>query len=237
MSMHEDIGGDCAAYVLGALPVAEAEALREHMETCASCRAEVARLRAVSEALARGVPLRTAPSDLRRRVLAAVESESALLAAAAGTPRPAPARRRALLARPVAALAGAAALGLGLALGALVIAPDATSTRVIGANVAAPAAWHAGRAPSAVLRETGTNGELVLQGLPAAPAGRIYEVWVERGGRPLPTDALFNATAAGDATVAVPGGLRGAGAVLVTAERLGGARVPTMAPLVRASLG
>ena len=39
------------------------------------------------------------------------------------------------------------------------------------------------------------------------------------------------------ATVAVPGSLRGASAVLVTAERLGGARVPTMTPLITATLG
>ena len=71
---------------------------------------------------------------------------------------------------------------------------------------------------------------------PAAPRGKIYEVWVERAGKPLPTDALFDATSAGTATVAVPGSLRGASAVLVTAERLGGARAPTMAPLIAAPL-
>ena len=41
----------------------------------------------------------------------------------------------------------------------------------------------------------------------------------------------------GRATVAVPRSLRGASAVLVTAERLGGARVPTMAPLITARAG
>jgi hypothetical protein len=73
--------------------------------------------------------------------------------------------------------------------------------------------------------------------MPAAPRGKIYEVWVLRGKHAEPTDALFNANAAGDATVAVPSRLRGAAAVLVTAERLGGARVPTMQPLISAPLG
>jgi hypothetical protein len=50
-----------------------------------------------------------------------------------------------------------------------------------------------------------------------------------------PTPVLFNATAAGAATVAVPD-LRGASAVLVTAERLGGSNTPTMKPLVQARL-
>jgi hypothetical protein len=73
--------------------------------------------------------------------------------------------------------------------------------------------------------------------MPAAPQGKIYEVWVARGRRLLPTDALFNASSAGTATVAVPLSLHGASAVLVTAERLGGARVPTMTPLITARLG
>jgi len=224
MSAHEQLRDDCAAYVLGALEPAEAAALQAHLETCAECRAEVERLGAVAEALATGVPQHTAPPELRRRVLDAV----------APPPRPARVRRR----RPVFALAGAVALGLGLVLGALVLAPaSTTSTHVISASVAPAAAWHAPAAPKASLRETGSSGQLVVRGLPPAPAGHIYEVWVLRRGRPQPTDALFNATSRGDATVAVPGSLRGAEAVLVTAERLGGAGVPTMAPLIRASLG
>jgi len=75
----------------------------------------------------------------------------------------------------------------------------------------------------------------VLSGLPPAPRARIYEVWIERDGRAQPTSALFNATSAGTATVAVPD-LAGASAVLVTAERLGGASTPTMKPLVVATL-
>ncbi|MGH2851762.1 MAG: anti-sigma factor [Solirubrobacteraceae bacterium] len=73
--------------------------------------------------------------------------------------------------------------------------------------------------------------------MPPAPAGKIYEVWVERRSTAMPTDALFDANAAGGATVAVPGNLHGAQAVLVTAERSGGARVPTMTPLIDAPLG
>jgi anti-sigma factor RsiW len=86
-----------------------------------------------------------------------------------------------------------------------------------------------------VLRESGTQGVLVLTNLPPAPRNRIYEVWVRRGGRARPTSVLFDATSAGRATVAVPD-LTGASAVMVTAERLGGASVPTMAPLIVAVL-
>ena len=91
--------------------------------------------------------------------------------------------------------------------------------------------------PLASLHESGNHAVLVVSHMPAAPPGKIYEVWVLRGGRPVPTDALFNASSAGDATVAVPSSLHGISAVLVTAERLGGAKVPTMKPLIAAPLG
>jgi hypothetical protein len=76
----------------------------------------------------------------------------------------------------------------------------------------------------------------VVTRLPAAPAGKVYELWIERDGVANPTSVLFEPTSSGAATVDVPGDLNGASAVLVTAERLGGAKVPTMAPLIDAQL-
>jgi hypothetical protein len=235
MTEHDDrFGDDCGAYVLGALEEHEAEALREHMASCVRCRDEVDRLAAVAGVLGLGVPTLAAPPELRSRVLDTVRAEAALFEAASA-PRTAASRPRRFRAlRPLGGLAGVA-LALGVALGALVIAPGGSGTRVVTASVAPAASWHAARAPLALLRETGTQGELVLTHLPAAPAGRIYEVWIRHGRTAKPTSALFDATAAGTATVAVAD-LRGANAVMVTAERLGGASVPTMAPLLVAKL-
>jgi hypothetical protein len=238
MRSHEEFSEDVAPYVLGALDEDESVALRAHLDDCASCRHEVARLGAVAEALGRGVPPVAAPAELRRRVLDVVEAEAELFASA-GRPSAAPRRRLrpGLLRRPVLGFA-VAALALGLVLGALVIAPGAgTTSRVISAAVAPASRWGAAHAPVASLHESGSTAELVVSGMPAAPQGKIYEVWVARGRRLLPTDALFNASSAGTATVAVPLSLHGASAVLVTAERLGGARVPTMTPLITARLG
>ncbi len=219
---------DCAAYVLGALDADEAAEMRVHLESCGACRAEAARLGVVSEALRRAVPAREAPPELRGRIFDALGAES---------PRT-PARRPLWPRfRPVAAFGAALALGAGLLVGALVIASPSPSTRTVTATVAPASAWRSDHAPTATLRTTGNSGVLVMRGLPAPPRGRIYEVWVERAGTPRPTDALFDASSAGTATVAVPGSLRGATAVLVTAERLGGARAPTMSPLIAATLG
>jgi anti-sigma factor RsiW len=234
MSEHDRFRDDCGAYVLGALEEREAEALRAHLESCIVCRDDVDRLTAVAQVLGLGVPQLAAPPELRSRVLDAVRLEAAPYEPAPA--RPLASRRR----RPVAALPwfgglAGAALALGAVLGALVIAPGAPATRIVSASVAPAARWHAPRAPVASLRETGTQGELVVSDLPPAPSGRIYEVWVRRGGRAQATAVLFDATSAGTATVAVPD-LSGASAVMVTAERLGGARAPTMAPLILAQL-
>jgi len=233
MSEHDRFRDDCGAYVLGALEQREAAELREHLDSCIGCRDEVERLAAVAEVLGLGVPALAAPAELRARVLDTVRSEAALFEAA--RPQPAVARRWRLGAlRPIGALA-LGAVALGITVGALVIAPGTTATRVVSATVAPASRWHGGRAPTASLRESGTQGELVLTNLPPAPRNRIYEVWVRRGGRARATSVLFDATAAGRATVAVPD-LAGASAVMVTAEPLGGVSAPTTAPLIVALL-
>lgn len=238
MPMHEDFSEDLAAYALGALSDEEATVLRAHLEDCGRCRREVARLAAVTEMLGRGVPPVAAPPELRRRVLDVVEAEASLFDAAT-KPAPRAPRSRRFSLRPAYGLAAGAALALGIVLGALVIAPGSGSppSRVIAASVAPAARWGAGRAPLAALHEHGGSAQLVVSRMPAAPPGKVYEVWVERGKRLLPTDALFNPRANGHATVAVPLSLSGASAVLVTAEAAGGAQVPSMAPLITALLG
>jgi len=233
VSEHDRFHDDCGAYVLGALEQHEAAALREHLESCVPCRDEVERLTAVAGVLGLGVPTLAAPAELRARVLDTVRTEAALFAAAGAAPTASARRWRAAL-RPLAGLAGAA-LVLGIVLGALVIAPGGGGTRVVAASVAPAARWHAARTPVATLRVSGTTGELVVSHLPAPPRGRIYELWIRRDGRVLPTASLFDATTAGSATVAVAD-LAGASAVMVTAERLGGAKAPTSAPLIVAQL-
>ena len=69
--------------------------------------------------------------------------------------------------------------------------------------------------------------------LPQLPAGRIYQMWVQRGGaQPVPTGTLFGVTSSGSASVGVPGSLSGVSAVMVTQEPSGGSPAPTTAPLI-----
>ena len=97
-----------------------------------------------------------------------------------------------------------------------------SSTRVIQAS-----------SGTAELRVAGGRGDLIVHRLPQLPAGRIYEMWVQRGSaQPVPTGTLFGVTSSGTASVGVPGSLSGVSAVLVTQEPAGGTPAPTSAPVI-----
>jgi anti-sigma-K factor RskA len=227
-----DCGADAAAYVLGALEDREAELFRHHMADCVVCRDEVATLQAVADALPLAAPPVGVPRDLKRSVMTAVRAE----------PRGAPARSRqrdwrSSLTRPAwarPALAGGAVLAAACLafVGIEIAGSGSTSPRVVQASVAGPA-----QSAAAFVRLQDGRGELVLARMPAAPSGRIYEVWLKRDGHAVrPTSALFNVTSAGTAAVDVPGNLRNVDQVLVTAEPLGGSSVPTSTPVIVARL-
>jgi hypothetical protein len=224
-------GHNAAPYVLGALP--DAEDYREHLGGCPLCRADVAELALVVNALPASVPAVQAPENLRRRVLAAVRSEADLLRAATepavAVPRSPGRPAWGLRTRFAGALAAAAIVALA---GVIVLdhGPSAHE-RVTAAQIAAsiPGAH-------ASLRQISGHGELVVSGMPQPRSGRIYEVWLQRDGMTQPTDALFGVSSRGSATVAVPAGLVGAKELLVTSEPDGGSSSPTGAPLIRIAL-
>jgi anti-sigma factor RsiW len=224
-----DCGGDVAAYALGALDRAEAEAFREHLETCIVCRDELATFQRVVDILPMAAAQHPAPRRLRRRVLDAVEREPR--AQLSGQPQ---ARRRPRLAgfsvsQPAFVL-GAVVAVVVFAVGGIVLGSSGTAkTRVYAAQVTGPG--------SAEVKVTGGQAELIVHHFSPPPAGQIYEVWLGRPNRPpAPTSALFSVTAKGDGDVGVPGNLHGVNRVLVTPEPAGGTRVPTHPAVILASL-
>jgi anti-sigma-K factor RskA len=220
---------DAAPYVLGAL--ADPEAYREHLATCPTCHAEVAKLQPVVDTLPTTVAPEVAPEALRQRVLATVRSEAELLRAAGHQadelPKPASrgrSRRRSLTAWVAIATSVAVALAVALDVG------SSQRQRVTSAQIAV----HGARAS---LRQIGDRSELVVSGMPQPPLGKIYEVWLNRGAAsPQPTNALFGVTSQGGGSVDVPDSLRGVKEVLVTSEPLGGSSRPTSPPLIRVTL-
>lgn len=225
---HSARSDDAAAYVLGALEGHEAAEFSAHVKSCPLCAAEVERLSAAAAVLPLAAPQLTAPAQLKRRVLTDATRERRARRQAGGY-RPRRLRMR-------FELIGAGGLAAGLAIGALLLAPGGPGTSVIRAKVAGTSAWHSTLRPVAWVDRSGNDAELVVDDLPEAPAGKVYELWIERAGKPHPTDALFEPTSGGHAEAGVPGGVRGATAILVTAEPRGGSSVPTMSPLIDASL-
>lgn len=227
MADNRDCGADAAAYALGALEPAEADAFRAHMASCAVCQDEVAAFQQATNALAVSPRQYRASRRLRRRIVRAARAE----------PRPdafeAPSRRawpRVHAPRPALAGSLAALAAAGIVAAVTVPGSGPAGTRTIHASVQ-------GVAGSAQLRVTGAHAELVVSHLSPPPVGHIYEVWLKRPGiAPQPTSALFSVTSQGAGDVAVPGNLHGVSAVLITPEPDGGSLRPTHAPVIVAQL-
>jgi anti-sigma-K factor RskA len=222
--------GNAAPYVLGALTDDEVTDFLTHMESCSICRDEVAALRVVSAALPGAAPQLRAPAELRARVMATVNQEAGLRRTTEPSRRVRRPTAWRFSWRPMLALGTAAAAVIAVAV--IALQPSGSGgggSRVISAHVTPANA-------TAFVSLSGTHAELNIKDLPATEPNRVYEVWVKRSGAPQPTKALFTVTAAGDATVGVPGSVAGVKEVLVTSEPRGGSRVPTRAPVIVARL-
>jgi len=239
MSDPRDCGADAAGYVLGALEGVDLQRFRRHVAECVVCRDEVATLQTVADALAMTVPQLRAPGAVKRHTLARIREASSKAATSDrarwlhwNVRRPAfasspsfPTRRMLTAAALLAVVATAA--------GAVELAPRSTTEiRAVSAAVI-----DQGQLARAVLHLDSGHAELVVSHMPAAPSGRIYQVWLQHPGEaPKPTSALFGVTSNGAGAVDVPGSLTGVSVVLVTPEPLGGSQVPTHAPVILAAL-
>jgi anti-sigma-K factor RskA len=235
---HDRYADDVAAYLVGALGELERQGFERHVMSCSLCRDELERLRPAAEALPHSVPAVDPPASLKASLMEVVERE-------AHEPRErrrAPGWRARLLdglrslsgARPALAAGVAAVLIAGVALGFLVgRAEKPGAERTIAARL------DRSRVPSGSATLTVPRDRrmaiLRVRGMPAPPRGRVYEVWIERKGRVLPA-SIFNVGRRGNGAAAVPDDVRGARAVLVTREPLGGSRAPTERPIVRVPL-
>jgi hypothetical protein len=238
---HDRWADSVGSYLLGALPAEEQDDFAAHLAACPVCRREAEELASAADALPVSVPPVAAPPALKGRIMAVVEAEAELLAAAGGRsdePATTPARpgarapRRGFvsgwLLRPGVALACAAVLLVaGAVAGALLARGNDTRTVVADTRPANA---------SVRLEIHDDASTLVARNMPAPPAGRIYQVWLKRPGRdPEPTSVLWSTRRDGSAEVAVPGSLDGVEAVLVTDEPQGGSDVPSKAPVIAAT--
>jgi anti-sigma factor RsiW len=194
---NEDLHELVAGYALDALDADGRRAFESHLAGCERCRAELAGLSEAVGTLAFAVEGLAPPAALRGRILAAAREEPPAVVAL----RP---RRTRVYAGIALAAAACAALAIGLYAG------------LSGG----------GSANKQAMSLTVANGvaQLTVTGLPRAPAGKAYEIWVIDG-RAVHPAGLF---AGGDRTVVrLTRPVLVGSTVAVTLERAGGARAPT----------
>lgn len=232
---------DAGAYVLRALQEDERASYATHLEGCAICRAAVEDLRVVADQLPMATPQLAPPPELRTRIMAVVESEAALLRAAGPGADRAPAatptklRERVwwpswLVSPGLAAAVASCILLVGVGAGVLLGGDDGPDRARTLAAQKAPAG-----AQASVAVQDG-RATLIVRNMPAAPTGRVYQVWLKRSAGLEPTHTLFTVRSDGRARVEVDASIDGADELLVTAEPGGGSTVPTSDPVLTAML-
>ena len=212
----EDVRELAAAFVLGALDDAEADAVRAHLASCADPHAEMAELGSVVSVFAESVPVVEPPAALKDRILAAAAADLEARGGAAAPARPAPAaaptpfpaaaeRQRRAAARTGMGswvLRIAAVLAIALLGGwNLLLQGQLDQARTYEQNVAAvlDVAGQTGSL-TAVLTPTGGEGpaglaavasdgsvRIAMRDLAATSGNQVYEAWVIGGdGKPVP---------------------------------------------------
>jgi Anti-sigma-K factor rskA, C-terminal len=195
-----------AAFALDALDREEARAFERHLGLCPGCEDELEPLRLAAVALAFAGDLPPPRPELRRRVL---KVEAVVI----------PFKRRALPLLSAAAIAACMVVALGLRArsdGGLPPLGDATAFPLHGA------------ADGALLVTASGEAVLVVRGLPPAPAGKAYEIWVVARGRATHAGILRGSMV--ELSQTVPPG----GRVAVTVEDAGGSETPTGLFVLRA---
>lgn len=218
---------DAPAWTLGALDEAQAQQFAAHLQQCTLCQAEIEALTPAAEVLGMAAPQLAPPDALRDRIMGTVRAEADLLkAAGADADRPAAKARegRGLFGRisPVLA-AGVACVLLALGVVAGVVMDDGGSPGTRTETFSAKA--NEGMTALATV-DSSDRVTLHLDGMEQPPDGRIYQVWLLRDGKVIPTSSLF-VPSHGKATLTVDESLEGADHVMVSDEKMGGSEQPT----------
>jgi len=239
----QDIHALSGAYAVDALDDIERIRFEEHLAACADCRDEVASLR--DSAWMLGSLTDTAPPpELRDRLLAGIKEirplppETTPKHRAVEAPEPSDessGRRRFGWRTFAAAAAVLAVVGSGTVAAVELIREDSiqtmsTAERVLNAKDATTVAVDLpGDARARVVRSVSENrAVLVTSDMPAAPAGKVYELWLQHDEVMVPAGLM---PAGSDQTVVLEGDAGDASAAGITVEPEGGSDEPTSAPI------
>ena len=188
-----------AAYALDALDDRDVAEYETHLARCPTCQGELAEFRHTAGTLALAAPAADAPPGLRARILEQARAER---------PNVVPLRSRRLA--PVLGAAAAIAAGIAIVLGiwASSLSSDLDGTRqaldaqrdalALATEKGAEQYPLQGASGTLVVAPSGTA--LIIDGLAAAPEGKVYEAWVSADGKTMTPAGTFSA---GDGTTAV----------------------------------
>jgi anti-sigma-K factor RskA len=219
MDVHELTAG----YALDALDPAERGRFEEHLASCDRCRDELEGFWLVSGGLARAAGGPPPPGSLRDRILAQARSER---------PNVVPLRQRFGMPAMRTLAAAAAVLAIGLGVWATSVSRELDDAKQELAVLEDPDAQEFESADGQARLVVTPAGEaaLVVRGLPAAPDGKDYEIWVFQGDVPRPAGLFDESGVALLERRVAPGQV-----VAVTLEREGGVDAPTGQPLFTAT--
>lgn len=228
------------AYVLGALPDDERATVEAYLALHPERQAEVDELAGVTGLLALAPPEYEPSADLRRRVMDAVEAESARPRAARQRPASSWLDRFAGLRN--VALGAAAVLVVGLLSWNVLLQGDIEELRgqveeARSANqsqetreIALGGSWAEQGASAEVTALKDDRAILVVEDMPSMPKDRTGQVWVIHDDKPLPSGLLDPSGNMAATAITTP--LRGAEAIAVTIEPAGGSDKPTSDPVL-----
>lgn len=234
-----DIHALSGAYAVDALDDDERARFEEHLSGCAECRAEVDGLREAS-ALLGDLTATAPPPTLRDDVLAGIREVRPLPPVREPVPVSLTDERRRRRHRGRALLA-AASVVVALGVGAAVVQPwqdDGTSDVELTAAdrvLRAPDATRTtqtfpGGATATVVRSLSEGrAVIVTEDMPPAPAGKVYELWLQSPEGRMEPAGLMPPKA--DQTFVLEGDAGEAMAAGITIEPAGGSTEPTTSPI------
>lgn len=224
---HDDLHLLAAAYALDALDALDRARFEQHLSACPTCQHEVRGFSDTAALLAQAVAT-PPPDSLRKSVLAQVAQTPQV-------PYPKPAqvrgqRRMAILGIAATAVVAAGALSFGVsqqvranqrtaAIATITQASDAKVSLLSGSSGTIQVTYSA----------TMQASVLVADGLPSAPSGRVYELWLINASTPK-RSITFKPNGKRHAAVKFDGTPAPGTVFAITEEPAGGSDAPTTPP-------
>jgi anti-sigma-K factor RskA len=237
--LRHDLHTLTGAYAVDAIDGAERERFEHHLNRCQSCDHEVRGLQETATRLGVAVA-RVPPPALKVAVLTSAAHTRQHPPVTDIRPLPEPrARWRPRLAVPVAALAAAVVIALGVTLGIQHHQLDQARAqqRQVAAVLSAPDARlvtaQTSLGGTATVVESRHLDELVFtaSGLPALAGAHVYQLWL-MGPTKITSAGLLSGVSTGQSGPVLATGLVRGDRVGVTVEPAGGTKQPTTTPIV-----